>query len=139
MPDTYRQTQSQTILFVDDDFEALDTWAKGLQECSPNYTVLKADTVKAALDVCCDRQIDCVVLDLDMDEASGFEVLLSLVPDREHRENPVVVLTRLINPTLHELAVEYGAQACLVKRRTSPQLLHQAIRTAIASVHSHPH
>lgn len=89
--------------------------------------------------ICCERQINCVVLDLDMDEASGFEVLLSLVPDREHRENAVVVLTRLINPTLHELAVEYGAQACLVKRHTSPQLLHQAIQTAIASVHSHAH
>jgi CheY-like chemotaxis protein len=125
--------QIHTILLVDDDAEALDTWSKGLQECSSEYAVLKADTVKSALDLCCNRKISCVVLDLDMAEASGFEVLLALVPDRKHRENAVVVLTRLLNPTLHEMAVEYGAQACLVKRRTSPELLHQAVQTAIAA------
>jgi len=87
-------TQTHTILLVDDDAETLDTWAKGLEECC-NYTVLKADTVKSALDVCRDQKMDCVVLDLDMDDASGFEVLLALVPDRKHRQIAVVVLTRL--------------------------------------------
>ena len=130
------KTQTHTILLVDDDAETLDTWAKGLEECC-NYTVLKADTVKSALDVCRDQKMDCVVLDLDMDDASGFEVLLSLVPDRKHRQNAVVVLTRLLNPTLHKMAVECGAQACLLKQRTSPQLLDQAIETAIASTQGH--
>jgi CheY-like chemotaxis protein len=133
---TSPQTQTHNILLVDDDAETLDTWAKGLEECC-NYTVLKADTVKSALDVCRDQKMDCVVLDLDMDDASGFEVLLALVPDRKHRQIAVVVLTRLINPVLHNMAVEYGAQACLVKQRTSPQLLDQAIETAIASTQGH--
>src|SRR5688572_31429704 len=122
-------TQTHTILLVDDDAETLDTWAKGLEECC-NYTVLKADTVKSALDVCRDQKMDCVVLDLDMDDASGFEVLVSLVPDRKHRQTAVVVLTRLVNPILHKMAIECGAQVCLIKQRTSPQLLDQAIETA---------
>ena len=99
--------------------------------------MLKADTVKSALDVCRDQKMDCVVLDLDMDDASGFEVLLALVPDRKQRQTAVVVLTRLVNPTLYKMAVECGAQACLVKQRTSPQLLDQAIETAIASTQGH--
>jgi two-component system sensor histidine kinase ChiS len=129
--------QGYTILLVDDDAETLDTWAKGLQDCASDYTVLKADTVKSALDVCRYHKMDCVVLDLDMDDASGFEVLLDLVPDRKHRRIPVVVLTRLISPVLHDMAVEYGAQACLVKQRTSPQLLDEAIKTAIVSTGGH--
>ena len=133
---TSPKTQTHTILLVDDDAETLDTWATGLEECC-NYTVFKADTVKSALDVCRDQKMDCVVLDLDMDDASGFEVLLALVPDRKHRQIAVVVLTRLINPVLHNMAIEYGAQACLVKRRTSPELLDQAIKTAIASTQDH--
>jgi DNA-binding NarL/FixJ family response regulator len=99
--------------------------------------VLKVDTVKSALDVCRDQEMDCVVLDLDMDDASGFEVLLALVPDRKHRQIAVVVLTRLIHPILHTMTVEYGALACFVKQCTSPQLLDQAIQTAIASTQDH--
>ena len=125
--------ETHTILIVDDDAEALARWASGLRECSSGYTVLKASTVRAALDLCSYQKVDCVVLDLDMDDASGFEVLLALVPDREHRDIAVIVLTRLISETLHQMAMEYGAQACLVKQRTSAQLLDQAIQTAIAS------
>ena len=45
---TSPQTQTYTILLVDDDAETLDTWAKGLEKCR-NYRVLKVDTVKSAL------------------------------------------------------------------------------------------
>lgn len=128
---------AQTVLIVDDNREALDTWAKDLQECSSRYNVLKADTVRSALDLCRCQKIDCVVLDLDMNDASGFEVLFSLVPDRHHRQIAVVVLTRMVSPSLHEMAVEFGAMASFVKRLTSPQQLHTAIQTAIASTQGH--
>ncbi len=131
---TADQTETYTVLLIDDDVEALDTWANDLQDGSCRYTVLKANTVKAGLDFHCSQKIDCVVLDLDMNDASGFEVLFTLVPDRAHRTIAVVVLTRLLNSILHSMAVEYGAQACLVKQRTSPQLLDEAIQTAIVSV-----
>ena len=124
---------AHTVLIVDDNREALDRWAKGLQECSSRYNVLKANTVRSALDLCRYQRIDCVVLDLDMNEASGFEVLFSLIPDRRHPQIAVVVLTRLVSSSLHEMAVEFGAMASLVKRLTSPQQLHTAIQTAIAS------
>jgi CheY-like chemotaxis protein len=76
----------------------------------------------------------CVVLDLDMNHGSGFEVLIDLVPDRQHPEIAIVVLTRLISTTVHQIALEYGAQAVLVKHRTSPQRLHKAVQTAVTSV-----
>ena len=124
---------AHTVLIVDDNREALDAWAKGLQECSSRYNVLKADTVRSALDLCRYQRIDCVVLDLDMNDASGFEVLFTLIPDRHHRQIAIVVLTRLVSSSVHEMAVEFGAMTSLVKRLTSPQQLHTAIQTAIAS------
>jgi len=139
MSHTSPSTLTHTVLFVDDDLEALDTWAKGLQECSSNYTVLKAETVECALDFCGSQKIDCVVLDLDVGRASGFEVLLSLSPQRNNRGIVIVVLTRLTNPSLHQMVVENGAYACLVKGRTSPSLLHNAIQTAIATAQGHAH
>lgn len=133
MPPTSPQTQTHTILFVDDDQDDLHTWANRLRHCSSSYTVLKASTVKAALDLCSYQKVDCVVLDLDMNDVSGFEVLFTLVPDRKRREMAVVVLTHLISQSLHQMAVEYGAQACLVKQHTSPHLLDQAVQAAITS------
>ena len=128
------QIQTHTILIIDDEAKALDTWAIRLQECSNNYTVLKANSIIAALDLCRHRKVHCVVLDLELNDESGFEVLFALVPDRQHREIAVVVLTHLSSANLHEMAVEYGAHACLVKRNTTPQFLHRAIQAAIASV-----
>ena len=138
MPHTLpHHTQTHTVLIIDDEPEVLDALQRGLQRCSSDYTVLKADTVSSALDLCRYQAFDCVVLDLDMNDASGFEVLFSLVPDRLHREIPVVVLTRLISPSLHEMAVQFGAMASLIKQRTSPQQLHTAIQSAIAAVQTH--
>jgi DNA-binding NarL/FixJ family response regulator len=77
--------------------------------------------------------MDCVVLDLELNDASGFEVLFALVPDRKHREMAVVILTHLLSPSLQQMVVEYGAHACLLKQNTSPQLLNQAIQASIAS------
>jgi DNA-binding NarL/FixJ family response regulator len=96
--------------------------------------VLTTDSVQSALDVCRCEKVACVVLDLDMNHESGFEILIDLVPDRQHCEIAIVVLTRLTSTTLHQIALEYGAYAVLVKHRTSPQLLNKAIQTAISSV-----
>ena len=69
-----------------------------------------------------------------MDDSSGFEVLLHLIPDRKLPGIAVVVLTRLRNPTLHQTVLHHGAQVCLVKQCTSARDLDDAIQKAIVSV-----
>ena len=76
----------------------------------------------------------CVVLDLDTTGESGFEVLFHLIQDRHNREIPVIILTRLLSTTIHSFALEYGAHACLVKNRSSAEILDKAIQTAMASL-----
>jgi DNA-binding NarL/FixJ family response regulator len=78
--------------------------------------------------------MDCVVVDLDLRDGSGFEVLLDLVPDRHNPSIAVVVLTKLGYRSLHEMAVYHGANACLVKEHTTAQDLHMAIQKAIAAI-----
>lgn len=91
---------------------------------------------KAGLDLCQYQKIDCIIVDLDMGDSSGFEVLLTLIPDRKRPEIAVVVLTRLRNPSLHETVLYHGAQAYLVKQLTSADALDKAIQKAVTSVAS---
>jgi CheY-like chemotaxis protein len=130
-------TAATTILLIDDNGEDLQYWGDSLRRASSAYTVLESSSAAAGLDVCASRPIDCVVLDLDMPE-SGFHALLKLVPDRQRPRVPVVVLTRLPHPNLFEMAKHNGAQACLLKQKTSIHDLEHAIQQAIAAVKTAP-
>src|SRR5262245_34463046 len=116
MASTLPRSSSITVLIVDDNPEDLESWSKRLVESSSRYLILKTQTIRAALDLCQSQEVDCVVLDIDMNDSSGFEVLLNLIPDRKRPEIAVVGLTRLQNRTLHELMLYHGAQACLTKQ-----------------------
>jgi CheY-like chemotaxis protein len=129
-----RQQTVTTILLIDDNPDDLATWSTALLTCTAHYSVLTATSGEGALDVLRHEQIDCVLLDLDLPKISGFELLFQLVGDRKAPGTPVVVLTRLWNPTLHQLTLENGAQAHLVKSRTSVQDLEKAITQALTAV-----
>ena len=131
---TLPRSSSATVLMIDDNAEDLKSWSKLLSESSAQYLILKAQTVRTGLDLYKSQKVDCVVLDLDMDDSSGFEVLLHLIPDRKLPGIAVVVLTRLRNPTLHQTVLHHGAQVCLVKQCTSARDLDDAIQKAIVSV-----
>ena len=109
-------------------------WATGLRSCSSGLSVLHAKTVEESLSIYRKRKIDCVVLDLDLGNSSGFELLGSLVPDPKHPNVAVVILTHLTNRYLHDLALSQGAKACLVKQWTSPQELIKSIENAVTAI-----
>lgn len=125
---------STTVLIIDDNEEHLQHWSHALRDCSPNYSISEASSGRSGLDLCQYQKVDCVVL--DMPDLSGFEILFDLIPDRNRPQVSVVVLTRLHHPNLHEMARHNGAQACLIKQRTSGKDLDEAIQRAIASVES---
>src|SRR5678815_641145 len=72
MASTLPLSSSVTVLMIDDNPEDLESWSKRLGESSSQYSILKAQTVRAALDLCQYQKVDCVVLDLDMEHSSGF-------------------------------------------------------------------
>ena len=119
------------VLIVDDDPIDIATLANSLREVFANCSILTARSAREALELCQRQEIDCVILDLDLGDSSGFEVLLGLNPNRERPTKAVVVLTRLLTPNLYEITLHNGAQACLLKQCTSPQQLSDCIRKAI--------
>jgi DNA-binding NarL/FixJ family response regulator len=73
-------------------------------------------------------QPDLVLLDLDLQEHSGNEVLAGLA--RAHPALPVVVVTRRADPVVTEHAFRLGARAFVSKDRAADEL-RRAIREAM--------
>jgi len=99
-----------------------------------NYDVVQAATGRSGLDICARQPIDCVVLEIDLPDMSGFEVLAKLITRTYRPEIPVIVLTRFPNQFLLDLAIKNGAQAAFQKMAGSGDLLEQSIRKAISIV-----
>lgn len=125
----------QTILLIDDDEGDLHYWADTLRKLSKGYTVLTARDRHSGVALCKTHKVDCVLLDLDMPE-SGFDALLELIPNPKQPSIAVLILTRLVYPTLCEIAKINGAQGWLVKHSTSPEQLDSAIERAVLAVKS---
>jgi CheY-like chemotaxis protein len=131
---TTSSASTRTVLLVEDDSEQLALWSGALRNCSSHYTVLEAASGQDGLELLRHQSVDCVVLDLDLCVASGFELLLELIPNRDRPQIAVIILTRLRHPTLAQVSLENGAQAYLVKHHTSPAELDIAIQNAVTTV-----
>jgi DNA-binding NarL/FixJ family response regulator len=109
-------------------------YAHRLRVYSSDYLIVEAKNAETGLDLYRSRAVDCVLLELDLPDRSGFQLLVDLVPIVRRPEVAVIVLTSLMQSGLHEQANKNGARACLVKSHTSEELLDQHIRKAIAFV-----
>jgi DNA-binding NarL/FixJ family response regulator len=127
-------SDATTVLLIDDDPHYRDYYAQRLQTSVSNYDVLEAATGRSGLDICARQPIDCVVLEIDLPDISGFEVLAKLVPRAYHPEIAVIILTRLPNPFLLDLAIKNGAQVALQKTLGSGDLLAPSILKAISAL-----
>src|SRR5262249_20190150 len=129
-PDRVRGDMSNTplILLIDGNHQDREYYADLLRASPSHFVVLHATTGQAGLALCKRRPIDCVVLELDLSDMSGFQVLFMLnIP-----QIAVVILTRYSNPLLLNVAIEKGAQAALYKGDTSRDILHKAILNAMS-------
>jgi len=127
-------SDATTVLLIDDDPHYRDYYAQRLQASVSNYDVVQAPTARSGLDICARQPIDCVVLEIDLPDISGFEVLAKLVPRAYHPEIAVIILTRLSNPFLLDLAIKNGAQVALQKTLGSGDLLAPSILKAISAL-----
>ena len=101
-------SEATTVLLIDADPHYRDYYAQQLNASSSHYEVVQAVTGRAGLDICARQLIDCVVLEIDLPDISVFEVLAKLVPRTYRPEIAVIVLTRLSNESLLDLAIRNG-------------------------------
>jgi CheY-like chemotaxis protein len=124
-----------TVLIIDDNPQEREYWSSALKVLPFEFIVLVAGCGESGFSLCQSRQVDCVILDLEMPE-SGLFTLLRLVPDPTRRHTPVVILTKLVQPGLMKLMKDFGAHECLVKEYCSAEKLANTIWDAIASAKS---
>ena len=127
-------SDTKAILFIDGNHQDRWYYAHRLKLTSPDYVIFEAATGQTGLDLCRSHSIDCVILEIDLSDMSGFEVLAKLVPIAKKPEIPVIVLTRLSNPDLLDVARQNGAQVGLRKLGMSVDILDQTVVKAIATV-----
>ncbi len=131
LPDT---DLSISLLFIDDNAADRKVFAEGLKQCSPDYRIFEASDGESGLALYRSQRIDCVLLELNFPDQSGFEVLVSLVPIAKRPTVAVIVLTRLAHRGLWELVKMNGAYACLLKDHTTAEALDHTIHSAIAVI-----
>src|SRR5215471_18189866 len=123
-----------SILLIDANHHDRECHAQRLKASSSHCDVVQAATGRAGLDICARQPIDCVVLEIDLPDLSGFQVLEFLVWSASHPQMAVVVLTGFPNQYFLELALKNGAQAALQKMMPSADRLEESILQAIATV-----
>ena len=127
------ELHSTTFLFIDGNDADRAYFAEGLKSCSPDYLILEAWDGESGLDLYRRSPwIDCVVLELDLPDRSGFEVLVDLVPLVYKPHVAVIVLTGLAHRGVWEFAKQNGAFACFVKRHMGYEDLDRVIQNAVA-------
>jgi len=123
-----------SVLLIDGDDTDRASYVKGLRHSSPDYHILEATDARSGLALYRSQRIDCVVLELSLPDSSAFGVLVTLIPIVRRTNIAVIVLTRIADRGLWELAKKNGAYACYLKKHTSADDLERAIQRAIAFV-----
>jgi DNA-binding NarL/FixJ family response regulator len=125
-----------TLLLIDPNEDDRRYYAKGLRSCSTDYLVLEAGDACSGLDLYRTHRIDCVILELLLPDVDAIEVVASMVPVAYRPTVAVVALARWISSSLSDIALQTGAQACLIKSETSRDILEQTIQRAMSAVFS---
>jgi CheY-like chemotaxis protein len=115
------------ILFIDGNSRDREYYTERFGISSPHFEIAHAATGQYGLSFCEREPVDCIVLEIDLPDMSGFEVLRRLFSHVQQPKTAVIVLTRLSNTQLLEVAVRNGAQAALFKGVTSAEILEKVM------------
>lgn len=119
------------MLIIDDNQVDRHTYRRYLEHASAEYEVHEAEDAKSGLDLVRQLRPNCVLLDLRLNQDSGFEILSELAQPQSQPQLPVIMLTAASWKPLEQGALSLGAYAYLVKGRTDADTLDRTIREAI--------
>jgi CheY-like chemotaxis protein len=115
------------VLAVDDVSMNLRTMKVILEE---KYDVRVAKSGVLAFDILKTGQIDLVLLDIEMPNMSGFDVIDNMKQIPECRDTPVIFITAHATPDLILAAYAHGAGDYIVKP-LSAEVLHNKVQTLL--------
>ncbi|BCA55589.1 hypothetical protein W02_27290 [Nitrospira sp. KM1] len=122
------------ILFIDGDTDDHKYFVHRLKRIFPDDQILEAYSGNIGCEILRRERIDCLVLELDLPDMSGFQILANAVSAASAPKLPVIVLTRVANRDIWELAKKNGAYACLWKPCTTGDVLVTTIERGLAKL-----
>lgn len=128
------QLRKENILIVDDDVNILELLQRHLQ--SWNYHVFKAISVKEAVVILRDTNIDLLITDLKMPEIDGFE-LIKFVSEH-YPKLPKLVVTGYPSVQGSLASIKSGVVDYLTKPFTKDELKYALDKSLIASEEKEP-
>jgi signal transduction histidine kinase len=124
-----KKSTTQILLVEDSSTDANLLRQVFLRARQQDWEMSHVDRLSYAIDACCDRPFDVVLLDLHLPDSDGLKTITrfrGVVPSL-----PIVVLTATDNEELALQVMASGAQDYLVKDQITIQSLVRAIRYAI--------
>jgi adenylate cyclase len=120
--------QPATLLVVDDNRVNRLLLGRALEQLG--HTVTFAQNGREALASLRQRAVDLVLLDIEMPEMDGYQVLAALAADPHFREIPVVMMSSVEEVDSVARCIELGAEDYLFKP-VNPVLLKARIRSSL--------
>ena len=115
------EQRTRRVLIVEDDPAQL----AGLKAllASDDVETVGAATAAEAMSACRAGTFDCIVLDMTLPDASGFDVLEQLDADEAASFPPVIVYTARILSEMEELRLRRYSRSIIIKGAKSPERL----------------
>jgi FixJ family two-component response regulator len=122
----------RTLLIADDsdaDREIIKFWVA--KDTEIEYQFLEAASSQEALKLCQVAKIDCILLDLELPDLSGIEMMAHLIGRTGKLIWPVVMLTGYGNEHHAVQAMKLGAMDFLTKSKAEAKTLSRTINQAV--------
>jgi diguanylate cyclase (GGDEF)-like protein/PAS domain S-box-containing protein len=123
-------TETMHILVVDDDDVDRERVSRFVRQSSLNAEATEAASAQEAIELLKTRDFDCVVLDHQLRDGSGAELLPALQGDVDHHR-PVIMVTGAGDEELAVQVMRAGAADYLPKNKLSSDVLDRAITRSV--------
>jgi len=133
--ETRLEQRMRRVLIVEDD----DTLRTGLVQLLGELeavTTLAVGTAAAALEELSGSSFDCVILDLHLPDASGFDVLETMAANERYSFPPVIVYTGRPISAAEEQRLRQYSRSVIVKGARSPERLLAEVTLFLHQVES---
>jgi CheY-like chemotaxis protein len=117
----YAEPRTRSVLIVEDDAPLRTSIALLLQ--APDVEIVTAGTAAEAFEVLDARSFDCLVMDLALPDASGFELLERIAAGGKYASPPVIVYTGRALTADDEQRLRRHSRSVIVKGARSPERL----------------
>ena len=115
------------VLIIEDNEFMRDIISTKLLE--HNYTVRTAPTAKIAYKKLKEQKPDVVILDIELPDEHGFEILKKMKSDEESNSIPVIIFSNNDDPDVEKEGKKLGAHDFYLKASTDPSDLVAKIAT----------